>query len=337
MIEVTLPKVLVTIPDGPLKSHMFTPEFMAEQAQKADLLWNPYGRELTEDELCELIQGKDACITGWGSPKVSERVLSHADSLKFIGHCAGTVRWLVDESFFSRGIVLTNANLALAPSVAEYCLMTMLMARWRLLDSLHRVQTNLWQTNNDVVPGLNGCKIGLIGFGVITEELLILLGKFDVDILVHSSHCPQEMQRKYGFRLASLEETLCCDIVSVHVTLSEKTRGMITRERLAMIPDGAIFMNTSRAAVVDEQALYEELKSGRLYGIVDVFSQEPLPKDHPLRNVPNAIITPHSAGTSVYFRRKMAELTFGDMHKALRGETPRGLITLEKYLSMTPA
>ena len=333
----SLPKVLVTIPDGPLKSHMFPAEFIKEQEKKADILWNPYGRELTEDEFYDMIRDKDACITGWGSPKVSEKVLSNANLLRFIGHSAGTVRWLVDESFFSKGITLTNANLALAPSVAEYCLMTLLMARWKIQESIQRVQTNLWQTNNDVVPGLNGCRIGLIGYGAITEEFLKLLLNFDVEVLVYSNHCHVEKQKQYRFTLASLEEVLHCDVVSVHATLSESSRGMITRERLAMIPDGAIIMNTSRAAIVDEQALIDELKAGRLYGIVDVFSQEPLPDNHPFRTLSNAIITPHSAGTSIYFRRKMAELTFDDMHKSLHGGVPRGLITYEKYLSMTPA
>ncbi len=332
-----LPQVLVTIPDGPLKAHMFTPAFMASQREKMDILWNPYGRELTEDEFCRLIRGKDACVTGWGSPKVSGRVLDCADRLKFLGHCAGTVRWLVDESFFDRGIVLTNANLALAPSVAEYCLMTMLMARWRVLESMERVRGNLWQTNNDVVPGLNGCKIGLIGYGAITEELLRLLRHFDVEILVCSSHCPKEAQQRYGFSLCSLDEAMGCDIVSVHVTLSEATRGLIDRKKLALVRDGAIFLNTARAAVVDEEALLSELQKGRFYGVLDVFTQEPLPENHPLRQVRGAIITPHSAGTSVYFRRKMAELTFADLERSLRGETPKGLITLEKYRSMTPA
>ncbi len=331
------PRVLITIPDGVLKAHMFGRDFREKIASFADVEWNELGRELTEQEFALAIRGKDACITGWGSPRLSSLVLKNADRLRFVGHCAGTVRWLVDEDFFSRGIVLTNANLALARSVGEYCLMTLLMARWNICRTLANMRSGGWQGNNDVVDGINGCRIGLFGYGATAQIFIDLLKPFDVKVLVCSSHCSPEVAARGGFALSSEEEVLACDVISLHMTLSEATRGFMNRERLSRLRDGAILMNTARGAVVDEDALIDELKTGRIAAVLDVFREEPLPSGSVLRSLPNVIATPHCAGTSVYWRRKMAELILSDMEIALSGGVPKGLITLEKYRSMTPA
>ena len=332
-----MPNVLFTIPDGPLKSHMFSAEWRARLEKIARVEWNDTGREFTSAEVAERIADKEILITGWGSPKVTGAVLDVAPRLRMIAHSAGTVRWLVEESFFDRGIVLTNANLALAPSVAEYCLMTILMARWRILDSIKCVNAGLWQSNNDIVPGLNGAKIGLIGYGAIAEELVRLLRRFDVTIAINSEHLSEERARQMGVMRCSMEEALRSDVVSLHKTLTEKTRHMLGKRELDMIPDGGILINTSRGALIDEAALVSQLERGRIYAVLDVFEEEPLPEGHPLRTMPGAIVTPHSAGTSVYFRQAMAELVLSDIHRVLDGEHPHGAISREKYMSMTPA
>ncbi|MDL2205494.1 hydroxyacid dehydrogenase [Eubacteriales bacterium OttesenSCG-928-N13] len=331
-----MPNVLFAIPDGPLKSHMFSAEWRARLEGLTQVEWNDTGRELTSAELAERITDKDILITGWGSPRVTDAVLNAAPRLKMIAHSAGTVRWLVEESFFDRGIVLTNANLALAPSVAEYCLMTILMARWRILDSIKRVRDGLWQSNNDIVPGLNGAKIGLIGYGAIAEELIRLLRQFDVRIAIHSEHLSEEQARQMGVRRCSMEEALHSDVVSLHKTLTESTRHMIGKRELDMIPDGGILINTSRGALIDEAELIHQLERGRIHAVLDVFEEEPLPHGHPLRTMPGAIVTPHCAGTSAYFRQAMAELVLSDIECVLNDMRPRGAISKAKYMSMTP-
>lgn len=330
------PGLFFAIPDGPLKAHMFTKEWCKKLETIVDVEWNDTGRNLSTQELSEHARDKELLITGWGSPKLTEDFFKAVSSLKMIAHCAGTVRWLVDSSFFDRDIVLTNANLALAPSVAEYCLMTMLMTRWQLPATIERVQNGLWQTNDDVVPGLNGAKIGLIGYGAITKELIRLLRSFDVEILVCSDHCTSEDAYQAGFSLCSLDDALRCDIVSLHRTLTEETRNMLGAKELAQIPDGGILINTARGPLVDEQALIHELRSGRIHAVLDVFDQEPLPTEHPLRRLPGALVTPHSAGTSVYMRKKMADLVYDDLCLFLQGKCPKGFIDKNKYLSMTP-
>lgn len=331
------PRVLITIPDGPLKAHMFNSDFIGQIDAYADVEWNTLGREFSEQEFALAIHDRDACITGWGSPKLSENVLKQANRLRFVGHCAGTVRWLVDEDFFTRGITLSNANLVLAQSVGEYCLMTLLMARWDICRTLTNMRSGGWQGNNDVVEGINGCRIGIFGYGATAQNFIDLLRSFDVHVLVCSAHCSPETAARNGFTLSSEEEVLACDVVSLHMTLSDATRGFMNRERLSRLKTGAVLMNTSRGAVIDEDALIAELKTGRIRAVLDVFHDEPLPEKSIFRSFPNVIATPHCAGASVYWRRKMADMILSDMKISLAGGVPKGLITLEKYRSMTPA
>ena len=329
------PSVLFAIPDGPLKAHMFTKEWIGRLESLYQVTWNREGREWTSGELAARIGGKAALITGWGSPKVCGAALDRADRLRVIAHCAGTVRHLVDEDFFERGIVLTNANLALAPSVAEYCLMAALMARWNILRAIGLVAGGGWQGNNAVVPGLSGARVGLIGYGAIAGEFLRLLRPFAVEALVFSAHL--DAGEAPGARRASFEEAMGCDIVSVHKTLTPDARGLIDGRALSLMPDGGILINTARGPIVDEAALICEVKSGRIGAVVDVFSQEPPPRAHPLRHMPGVIATPHCAGTALYWRRQMAEMALSDVGRALGGQAPRGLITLQMYRSVTPA
>lgn len=329
------PSVLFAIPDGPLKAHMFTEDWRERLERLYQVTWNRDQREWTSDELAAHIDGKTALITGWGSAKICASALDRADRLRVIAHCAGTVRPLVDEDFFARGIVLTNANLALAPSVAEYCLMAALMARWNILQALDLVADGGWQGNNAVVPGLNGARIGLIGYGAIAQALLHLLRPFDVEVLLCSAHF--DPRGAPGVRMASFEEAMGCDIVSIHKTLTPATWGMIDARALSLMPDGGVLINTARGPVVDEAALIREAASGRIGAVVDVFDQEPPPAAHPLRHMPGVIATPHCAGTSLYWRQQMAELVLADIGRALNGRTPLGLITADRYRRLTPA
>jgi len=331
------PRILFAIPDGRLKAHMFTEDWLDRLQRFADVRFNGLSRDFKSEELASCATDCWGIVTGWGSPKLTDPVFSAAPSLRIVAHCAGTVRWLVPESFFHRGVLLVNANRALARSVGEYCLMTALMARWRMPSSLQRVRSGGWQDNNDVVPGLNGCAVGLIGYGAIAQAFIELLRPFDVKIFVCSEHLPEEALREGRVERCDLERALRCDLVSIHKTLTEKTRGLIGRRELSMIPDGGILMNTSRGAIVDEAALLEELKSGRIHAVLDVFEREPLPADASLRAMNNAIVTPHSAGTSAYWRRQMAEQVLGDLMRVYAGEEPVGRVTRAQYLSMTPA
>lgn len=330
------PSVLFTIPENRLKGQLFDTAGIDAINRRFDARWNPHNRELTREELLDAVRGMDAVVTAWGSLPLDDGVLEQADRLCFVGHTGGTIKWLVTEEFFRRGIPIVSANAALAPGISEYCLLMCLLASWDMLGTVATVRCGGWLANEDIADGLKGKSVGIIGYGIIAREFIRLLRPFQARVVVHSGHCGEVEAREQGFVLGRLEEALACDIVSLHATLTPKTENLLDAAKLALIRDGAIFINTARARLTEEEALMAELRTGRFTAVLDVFHQEPLPADHPLRRMKNVVCTPHIAGAHRYWRRKQAEIVVEDMERCFRGEEPLHLVTLDQYRRLTP-
>ncbi len=124
-----------------------------------------------------------------------------------------------------------------------------------------------------------------------------MLKLFDTEILLYSSHTTEEECAKLGVRKAGMEEIFSqCSIVSLHNALTDKTRGIVNRELLSKLKSGALLVNTARGGLIDENALIDELRTGRFHAVLDVFETEPLPENSPLRKLPNVILIPHMGG-----------------------------------------
>ncbi len=113
---------------------------------------------------------------------------------------------------------------------------------------------------------------------------------------------------------------MSCPIISVHVPNLPATERMLSRELITRIPDGAIFINSSRAQCLHEQAFMEALESGRFFAVLDVFEKEPLAADHPVRRLPNVLLTPHVAGASVQGHLALMEAVVEDIIRGLQDE-----------------
>lgn len=331
-------KVLVTVRNPTLKKIIFHPEAVRRLEALAEVRWagedEPYGGDRLEREL----EGCQACISGWGSPKLTADILAGAGSLGFIGHTAGTIVPYVDESAYERGIRVVNANSALARSTAEGAFALMMSAAWRLPEYAGGIKQGVWSDNfTQTVKGIYGQTIGIIGYGSIAEELIRLLQPFHPQILVYSRHCPPDTAERLGFRLCSLEELLeTSGIVSVHNTLTPATRGMLGRRELALLQEGALLVNTARALIIDEAALLECLQAGRISAALDVYWKEPLDKASPLLQLPNVLCTPHIAGFSGHWKSRLAETVIDDLSRWLKGEPLLGEVTAEQYKRLTP-
>jgi len=157
---------------------------------------------------------------------------------------------------------------------------------------------------------LRGKTIGIIGFGNIGLKTAYIAKGFGMKIQIHEKRKPDpEHLRKLGAECVSLEELLRrSDIVSLHVPLTEETRGMIGARELSLMKKGAFLINTSRGAIVDNEALYKALKSHRLGGAaLDVYDVEP-PKDYRLIRLPNVVCTPHIGAQTIEAQREASIL-----------------------------
>jgi phosphoglycerate dehydrogenase-like enzyme len=185
---------------------------------------------------------------------------------------------------------------------------------WALITALSRnlcreaqaLRAGAWQTS--VGEGLEGSTLGLLGLGRIGSRVAKVGQAFGMRVIAWSQNLTPEAAREHGAERVGAEQLFRqADILSIHLRLSPRTRGLVGREQLQSMRPTARLVNTSRAGIVDQQALAEALRDGWIAGAgLDVFDEEPLPADHPLLDVPNALLTPHLG----YVVRQNYELFF---------------------------
>ncbi|TQR18893.1 D-2-hydroxyacid dehydrogenase family protein [Psychrobacillus soli] len=174
---------------------------------------------------------------------------------------------------------------------------------WALLLNLARKVTkenNEFRNNgpwqSTVGADLYGKRLGLLGLGKIGSRMAVIAQAFGMDVIAWSQNLTKEQADKFGVRLAVSKEELLetSDLVSIHLVLSERTKALIGKKELQLMKASAYLLNTSRAAIVEQEALIEALKENWIAGAgIDVFEVEPLPENHPFRMLPNILATPH--------------------------------------------
>ncbi|MFH5184011.1 hydroxyacid dehydrogenase [Paenibacillus sp. TAB 01] len=312
-------KALVLSPESRLK------EVCSERCrvllnEHFDVSWNETGKDYTQEELAELVGDAEVIFTSWGSPGLTEEALNQAPKLRAVAHAAGTVKSLVPKQIFGRGVRVFSAAPRIALSVGEYCLAA-LLASLRYLPTLNdSLCKGQWRDLGLKGRELTGSTIGIISASSTARAFIKLLAPFQVNVLIYDPYLSEEAAASLNAKRASLEEVMSCPIISVHAPKLPATERMLTRELLARIPDGAIFINSSRATVVDGPAFMEELASGRFFAALDVFEKEPLAADSPLRSLPNVLLTPHIAGASVQGHLALMEAVAEDVIRGLREE-----------------
>jgi phosphoglycerate dehydrogenase-like enzyme len=247
-----------------------------------------------------LLAETEVLITGWGCPPIDAAALARMPRLRAVLHAAGSVRGLITEAAWEQGVLVTNAAVANAEPVAEFTLAAVIFAAKNAFGARdhYRDAHDYQSTEQTAAIGTYGRRVGVIGASKVGRRVLELVRPLDLDVVISDPYLNAAQAAELGARLLELDELLAtCDIVSLHAPDLPSTRHLIDRGRLALIPDGGCFINTARGRVVDEQALTEELVSGRISAFLDVTEVEPLPADSPLYHLPNVFLTPHIAGS----------------------------------------
>ena len=224
------------------------------------------------------------------------------------------------------GVRLVNTPLPVVEPVAEHTFALLLALVRQVVVGDRAVREGRFR-EPDNAPGfeLAGKTLGVVGMGNTGRRVaeIARLG-FSMEVLYFDQVARSEEESELGVRRASLEELLAqSDFVSLHVSLSPSTQGLIDRRALAGMKKGACLINVSRGPVVDEDALLDALRSRHLAGAgLDVFCQEPPPADHPLWGLSSVVLTPHRAGFSQESHRGCS-MVVEDIVSVLRGEEPR--------------
>lgn len=263
----------------------------------------------------------EVLLTSWGCPAVTDEVLERAPRLEAIVHAAGSVKMIVTEACWRRGILVSSAAAANAEPVAEFTLAAILFSGKRVVDIARAYQAERepvdWHLR---YPGLGNYRrtVGVVGASRIGRRVIELLRPFALDVLVSDPYLAQDLP---GARLVELPELLAAsDIVTLHAPALPETRHLLDARRLATLRDGATLINTARSALVDQQALTAELVSGRLYAVLDHTDPEVLPAASPLYELPNVLVTPHIAGSLGGELPRMAHLALDELERHARGE-----------------
>jgi phosphoglycerate dehydrogenase-like enzyme len=180
-------------------------------------------------------------------------------------------------------------------------------------------------------------EIGMIGFGRIGRKLVDLLRGFDLRWRVYDPYASRGDYENIQVEFVELKPLLkASDLLVLAAALTDETRGLLDRRNLALLPTGATVINVARGAVLNLDALTNEVRKGRLQCAIDVTDPvEPLPPAHPLRNLPGAIVTPHIGGGTSKARHEMADDLIDDLQKFFRGEAVKNRVTTAMLSRMT--
>ena len=230
------------------------------------------------------------------NPGLTGEVLKRLPKCKGIFRSGSGVDALPCAEAEELGIEVLNTPESIAESVAEHAVTLLFALIRRVVHYDKGVRAGDWELPNGMNWHISGRTLGLVGYGRIARLVEQMVSGFRMKVLHYDPFVPDSMD---------LDELLKeADYVSLHCPLTDDTRGLIDARRLALMKPNALLVNTSRGPVVDEPALVEALKNGTIAGAaLDVLSEEPPPKDHPLFALDNVILTPHIAAFSADFEK----------------------------------
>jgi D-3-phosphoglycerate dehydrogenase len=296
----------------------------------------PLGVELrsqqcrSEEEIIALAREADAVLNCYA--KMTARVIENLSRCKIIARYGIGVDNVDLAAATKARILVTNVPDYCVDEVSDHALALFLALARKIVSADAGVKSGTWSvTAHAEIRRLRGLTLGLIGFGKIAKALASKAQTLGMKLLVHDPYLEPTTISRHGAEAVTLEKLLAeADAISIHVPLSSETHNLIGQRELARMKPSAFLINTSRGGIVDEQALAVALREGRLGGAaLDVLSAEPPPPDHPLRQAPNMILTPH---LGFYSRESVIELqtkAAEEVARALKGQPPRSPVNRE--------
>jgi D-3-phosphoglycerate dehydrogenase len=290
-------------------------EVPSEQLDVEEAVLAEIGAELIDlrarplDEIAGVLHGADGILTeALGRDRFDAARIAGLERCRVISVYAVGADGIDVDAASKLGIAVVNVPHYCTVEVAEHTI-ALLLAGWRRLRAAERVaRSGSWGLDElRPVHRLAGRTVGLLGFGRIAQEVARRLAGFGVDVVAHDPYADAEAATALSVELCGLDELLRrSDILSIHAPLTDETRALLDRDRLALLPGGAVVVNAGRGGIVDHDALLEALEEGRLAGAaLDVTGVEPADPDDPLLARGDVVCTPHMA---YYSEESLVEL-----------------------------
>lgn len=318
------PKVLVT---GPLHASGL------DLLRAAVLIEGDVEKPMRREDVLSMLSGKDGLVVA--SPlKVDAALMDLARELKVVSTNSVGYDHIDVAEATRRGIYVCNTPGVLTDCVAETTWALILAVAKRLVEGDRFVRSGRWDRPLTSVEflgsDLRGKTLGIIGLGRIGKRVAEVARCFGLRVLYYDT-VRSELHERMGVVYRELSELLKeADIVTLHVPLKSDTYHMVDASKIYMMKKGAILINTSRGAVVDERVLVEALRDGRIAAAgLDVFEEEPISKESELVKLENVVLSPHRGSASVETRMAMAELVARNLISVLKGVMPPALVNPE--------
>lgn len=278
-----------------------------------------------------LVDDRPALLTALGDARaiivrnrtrVDAELLEHAPNLKVVGRLGVGLDNIDLEACAARDVAVCPATGANDIAVAEYAITAALVLLRGCWSATDRMVAGDWPRTDLIGREISGKRLGLIGFGSIARQVAARAAALGMTVSAFDPYLPADDAAWSDIRNASLTELAAeCDVISVHVPLTDETRHLIDADFIGSMRAGAILINTARGGVVDETAAITALREGRLGGAaLDVFESEPLDSESgaAFAGVPNLLLTPHIAGITEEANQRVSLLTAQNVLKHLR-------------------
>lgn len=274
----------------------------------------------TPDDLRKRIADADIVIVGWTN--LTNEIIHSAKKLKMISIWATTCHYADLEAAKKRGIVVTHVPGYATESVAEYTMALMLAAIRKITLADKHIREGKFDYRPFGGRELAGKTLGLIGTGAIGCRVAEIARTFKMEVIGYDKYPDPKRARETGFRYVDINTLLKqSDVVSIHVTLNSETENLIGKEEIALMKKGAIIINTSQGKVVDERAMFQALKSGKLCCAgLDVLEEEPPPKNNPLFTLDNTVLSPHIGFNTLEAEARCSDICVDNVVKFLEGK-----------------
>src|SRR2546421_1179801 len=299
----------------------------ALEAAGCRVIQSPKAGPVPVEELIPMLQECDAVIAS--SDTYSAELFAACPRLKIVSRCGVGYDSVDVPAATEAGGLVTTPPGAMTDAVADYTFALILGIARRIPEGDALMKSGGWGE----YPGVLVCgkTLGIIGLGAIGQGVARRAAGFDMPILAYDPAFGPGVPLPAGLppiEMTTLDDLLQrSDIVSLHAPNLPETRGMFNAATFARMKTTAYFINTARGALVDDSALVQALEKGTIGGAAtDVYSQEPLPADSPLRSAPNLLLTPHNAFNAVEAAAAMSKLSADNLLAALNGQKPYGLL-----------
>ena len=310
---------------------VYTPEVLNKLSQYGELSEKINQSNLKEN--ADFLKDCEYAFSTWGMPKFTkEEIKEYMPNLKAVFYAAGTVQYFA-KPFLESGIKVFSAFAANAVPVAEYTFAQISLATKGFFQSakFYRIMTAKALAHANASPGNFGCKVGLVGLGAIGCMVAERLKALDVEVLAYDPFVSQEKADEYNVRLVSLETIFSeCDVISNHLANKKELENIFDYKLFRLMKKRSTFINTGRGAQVAEYSLALSLllHPSRTF-VADVLKREVFPYINPLFWCPNAILTPHIAGSTGNEPQRMAYYMMEELERFTSDGNTRYEVTLE--------